>query len=153
MKATRVRFDQSNSWIVSPVQDASDFFRALAELVPADSFLYIEAGGKPPEEIDAFLRARQIDARIVIDGGTLLPTPLIYTVPATKENLDGLADVQRKYPTPCGSIHVHVYRGQDVLVLSYDSFLDPFWISGQIPETNVKRFSNRLGLQYKRVLK
>lgn len=151
MKTSLNIFERGNCWKVSPAKDASSFFRQLLDLVPAGSVLYLEGGGKPPDDIDAFLSAKKFADNVVIPGGTLLPTPQIYRLAVSQKNLEALARLSAKHPTPIGSIHVHVYHGNDVLLLGYDAFLDPFHISKDIPEMKIKAFCDRLGLQHEEV--
>jgi len=139
------KFSAANCWKIPAVKDAGRFFRALPNLIPEDSILYIESGGEPPEDIKTFLLANRIDDSVVIPGGTLLPTPRIYRIAATRKSLEALAQLEEKHRTPVGSVHIHAYRGTSVLLWSYDAFLDPFFISKAIPENHVKRFCEELG--------
>jgi len=134
---------------VSGTKDYPSFLRALVDLVPAGSVLYIEGGGTPPSDVKFYLEERSAQETFKIRRGTLLPTPKIFHIPITKENLDGLADLEGKYPTPIGSIHVHVYKDRKILLQSYDAFLDPFYISKEIPQDKVKEFCNKIGSERK----
>jgi hypothetical protein len=135
-------------WKVTPARNLSAFLRALPDIVPDGSVLYIETGGAPPEDVRTFLDARQVDDDTTISGGTLLPKPRIYRIAITKETVEGFATIAEKHPTPIGAVHLHVYRDNTVFVLSYDAFLDPFWISKRIPEEKVKAFCQVLGIDY-----
>jgi len=139
---------QAPCWKVSCTKDYPSFLRALVALVPAGSVLYIEGGGTPPSDVKFYLEERPAQETFKIPGGTLLPTPKVFHMPITKENLDGLADLEGKYPTPVGSIHVHVYKEHRVLLQSYDAFLAPFYISKEIPQDKVKEFCNKIGSEY-----
>jgi len=138
-------WNSADSWKITPVRDYPAFLRALPDLVPEGSMLYIESGGLPPEDVRAYLEARQAEEGVKIGGGTILPTPNVYCMPITRENVLGLAELEEKHPAPIGAIHVHVYRAGKILLMAYDAFMDPFWISREIPKDKVLAFCDRLG--------
>ena len=135
-------------WKVTPARDLPSFLCALPDLVPDGAILYIESGGTPPKDLRVFLEARQVQDETTISGGTLFPKPKIYRISITTENVEGIASIEEKHPTPIGTIHLHVYREHTIFLLSYDAFLDPFWISKRISEDKVKAFCQVLGLHY-----
>ena len=147
MQKKVLKFSASECWKVSAPKDAAPFLRALADLAPEGSILYLESGGSPPDPVKLFLLSIKLEDHIGISGGTLLPTPRIYKFPLTRGNLETLAQLQEKYPTPVGSVHIHIYKGEKVLLWGYDAFLDPIFISKAIPEKNVRTFCRTLGLR------
>ena len=140
---------KSPGWQITRAKDFSAFVRALADLIPETAILYIE-GGRPPKEVERFLETKRIADTTRVPTGTLLPRPHIYRIRATSENLNILATVSEQYSTPEGSIHVHVYQGDEVLLASFDAFLDPFWVSMSMPEDKVRRFCEALGVTYEK---
>ncbi len=139
---------KNNSWKISPPKNISQFLRIIGQLIPENSILYIEGGGLPPKEIRSYLEDKNIKDRIKIVGGTLVPRPHIYRIPATITNLNELASLFEMYPFPFGSIHLHIYKNNKILMMSYDAFLDSFLISSEIPEKKIKKFCDELNLSY-----
>lgn len=138
------------AWKLSTVQDFPAFLTALPSLVPEGSVLYIESGGKPPQNSLSVLQELSTGDSVKVPGGTLLPRPVIYTIPITRENMQKLAAIEQQHSTPVGVFHLHVYLDSEMLLSSYDAFLDPFKISLVIPEERVKTFSDTLGCSYEK---
>ncbi len=147
-RSRRIQFGKKPGWKVTCTEDFPLFLRAILDMAPCGSVLYLESGGLPPNDVKTYLEARSAQGTFKIPGGTLLPTPKVFHMPLTRDNVDGLADLMHQYPTPIGSVHIHVYKDDTVLLVSYDAFLDPFWIAGTIPEEKVKRLCQALGTDY-----
>ena len=81
--------------------------------------------------------------------GTLWPPPHCYHLPATPENIEGLAALfANRVPNEICD-HLHGYDASGMLLQWYDSFWhDPFLVSKVVPEENVRAFCQALGLQY-----
>jgi hypothetical protein len=139
------------SWRVSIATSFPSFLNALPALVPTGAVLYIESGGSPPKDILSLLKQLSTREHIKIPAGTLFPRPSIYTVPVTRSNMQKLAAKAGQYPTPAGALHLHVYLGTEMLLSSYDAFLDPFYISLNVPEERVAAFCDSLACSYERV--
>ncbi len=142
--------DLEYSWEVTPPESFPGFLRALPQLVPSGAVLYIESGVAPPHDMRTFLEAHPSEEDFKIRGGTLLPTPKYYHMQITSENIAGLAVLAERLETPVGSIHLHVHRDGEMLLMSYDAFLDPILVSDKIPEDRVKVFCERTGTKYKK---
>jgi hypothetical protein len=70
----------------------------------------------------------------------------------TPRNLEGLADLAERHAFPELAIHLHVYKGTDMLLQWYDAGgRDPLLLSKQIPVERVREFCNRLGVEYRHV--
>ena len=134
-------------WKVSKAKDLPGFLRALADLAPPDSILYLE-GGTPPARLLDFLREHCIPEQSHIAMGTIWPRPTVFHLPATRANLVGFADLAERCATPEAAIHLHLYEKDRVLLQWYDAFFDPFYISKEIPEDRVQKFCIELGLKY-----
>ncbi len=138
------------AWRLSVAKSFPDFLMALPELVPEGAVLYIESGGRPPEDTLHLLKELNTHEKVKVRGGTLFPRPLIYTVKITCDNMQRLSFIEKQHPTPVGVLHLHVYLNAEMLLSSYDAFLDPFTISITVPEARVREFSNALGCSYER---
>lgn len=135
-------------WKVSKVKYLPAFLRALVELLPQGSILYLE-DGSPSGKLRQFLDEKSIHEQAHVAMGTIWPRPLVFHVPATAENLGELADITENCAEPEAAIHLHVYCEGKVLLQWYDAFTDPFYISKEISEDKVRQFCNKLSIQYK----
>jgi hypothetical protein len=135
------------SWKVSKAKDLPSFLRALADLVPPDSIIYLE-GGTPPRELRVFFQKNSIPEQSHVAIGTIWPRPMVFHLTATRANLIGFADLAERCAEPEVAIHLHVYRQGRVILQWYDAFYDPLYISKEIPEDRVRKFCSMLGLNY-----
>ena len=134
-------------WMVSSPKEFPGFLRALVDFVPAGSIAYLE-GGSPPGELEAFLNQQSVPEVSHVEGGTIWPRPRIFHIPATAENLLGLAEIAEHCAEPEVAIHFHVYRDNHVILQWFDAFLDPMYISKEIAEDKVREFCARLSVEY-----
>jgi len=134
-------------WKISKAKNLPAFLKALADLAPSDSILYLE-GGTPPKELLGFLEQHSVPEQAHVAMGTIWPRPITYHLPATRENLLTFADLAERCATAEAAIHLHLYRAGRVLLQWYDAFFDPFYISKEIPEDEVRKFCSDLGLTY-----
>jgi hypothetical protein len=129
--------------------ELAGFFRALPELAPAGSVLYLE-GGSPSEELRSFLQKHAAETTTHVAVGTIWPRPECFHLQITTEMLEELATLAEKHGMWEFGWHIHVYHGQRMIVEWYDATDPPIWLSNDIPEEPVARFSARLGAQYRR---
>ena len=148
--ATKIKPVRSPAWKISPAESFPSFLIALPDLVPEGAVLYIECGGRPPEDTQLLLADLDTREKVRVPGGTLFPRPHIHTVPITRQNMAKLAAVEEQHPAPVGAFHLHVYLGSEMLLSSYDAFLDPFTVSFVVPEERVRAFSHALGCSYEK---
>jgi hypothetical protein len=81
--------------------------------------------------------------------GSFAPCPVVHHLPATFENLNGLADAALGLPGYDIAWHLHIYRPDEVLLHGHDAFDgDSLYASMRIPEENVRRFCEKLGMTY-----
>ncbi len=139
-------------WEVSCAKDFPSFLRALSDLVPSDSILYIE-GGSPHDEIKLYLESRKAMQIAKVAMGTIWPRPKIFHMLINLENLEGLAQLAERHAEIEIAVHLHIYKDNKVLLQWYDAFFDPFYISKEIPEDKVNNFCSQLGIKYKEVVK
>ncbi|MHC4105896.1 MAG: hypothetical protein ACYS18_07690 [Planctomycetota bacterium] len=135
-------------WEISGVKDFPAMLKALCDLVPAGSVLYLE-GGDPPKKIRLFLEARTATKTYKVEMGTIWPRPKCFHMQMTTENIKGLAELAEKCASPEIAIHLHVYKVGKMLLQWYDAFFDPLLVSKEIPETLIREFCDKLGAKYK----
>jgi len=134
-------------WKVTRASDLPSFLRALSDLVPDGSILYLE-DGTPPAAMLKFLQERSVPEQAHLAMGTIWPRPLTFHLPATRENLYALAQLAEHCATPEMAIHLHIYYANHVLLQWFDAFSDPFYVSKEIPEDKLKVFCRELSLHY-----
>ena len=138
-------------WRVQSVRDVALFLRALAGLAPSASTLYLE-GGSPPPAVRAYLEERAAKDICAVQMGTIWPRPAQFHMPATRDNLLGLAELAEGCAAPEIAVHLHAYAGGEVLLEWHDAFFDdPIYISNAAPEHHVRAFCHRLGVTCERV--
>ncbi|MFH1748842.1 MAG: hypothetical protein ABIG44_17550 [Planctomycetota bacterium] len=136
-------------WEVTAPKDHAGFVRVLSGFLPDSSVLYLE-GGSPSHQITDWLETRVIEPSLKIALGTIWPRPKAFHVPATAENVLGLAELFEHHATPEIAIHFHAYRAEEVLLQWHDAFFsDPLLLSPTIPEKQVAAFCARCGCAYK----
>jgi hypothetical protein len=132
-------------WRVSPL-GLSDFLRHLPVFAPPDAIFCLESGDA--SEIEAYLQERSAAYENETDQGFLKMCPKVFYMPATKENLRGLADLSEGYAEPEVGNSLRVYYG-DRIMLSWDDLGDdPIYIADDVDEIGVRRFCELLGSEY-----
>jgi len=142
-----IKLDDEAVWEIFPPNNFPAFLRALLDLVPKESILYIEGNGTP-KETENYLNKRKAENISKIAMGTIWPRPECFHMEITKENIEGLAKIAERYKTPTGSIHLHIYKNNKVILSGYDAFSLSLYISKEIPEDKIKSFSNKLSVAY-----
>lgn len=116
---------------------------------PPKPVLYFE-GGSPNEEISTFMAAHAIPETVHIATGTIWPEPKVFHVPATRENIDLLADLAERCAEPELAVHVHVYRDREVLLEWHDAFTQPMLVAAALGENTVRGFAAALGATFEK---
>jgi hypothetical protein len=139
-------------WEVMSPRDFPSLLRALTKLIPQNSILYFE-DGYPRGELKAFFEKKSVPEISQIALGTTRSRPKVFHVPATPENLIELAKIAEGYAEPEVAIHFHVYKEGKVLLEWYDAFSDdPMYLSGDIPESALKKFCDELSIEYRKYI-
>lgn len=133
-------------WRISRVPDFPTFLRNLPILVPADSVLCLE--GTPADDVEVFLSERPAIYPNQLDQGFLSMRQKLYYVPATHENLQGLADLAEHHAEPEICDHLRVYYEGKAILAWHDIIDDPMDIDSQVDESSVNAFSKELGTTY-----
>jgi hypothetical protein len=145
-----ISLDADDVWEVGAPRDAAAFIRALPELLPEGTLLYLE--GRPTSrEAAAFLEAHRVAPQAELARGTIWPKPKTFHLPMSQDTIAGLARLFECHASPEICDHFHAYRETQVLLCWYDAFYDdPVLVRGDIPEESVRRFCQRLGVTYAR---
>jgi len=146
---TGITLEDKNSWEISPLGVSTGFFIALKQLLPIGCVLYLEDPLHP--QLLRFLAAHPAPCTVKVSVGSLWPRPTWYHVEANAENLDRIEELTEKNcaePEICSSLVV--YKDSQVLVSWHDAWSDPIGLSSFFSEPEVRDFSERLGLTYKR---
>ena len=132
-------------WRMSP-PDLSDFLRHLPAFAPPDAIFCLESGDA--SEIEAYLQERPAAYENETDQGFLKMRPKVFYMPATRENLLGLAALSERYAEPEVGNSLRVYYGSRI-ILSWDDLPDdPIYIAQGVDEAAVRRFCEMLGSEY-----
>ena len=135
-------------WRLSAPGDFLQFLRCLIDFLPDGSILRLEGCDTPPR-VKAYLEERQVEPTLNICRGTLLPSPDVFHLPITKDNIAGLVSLLEQLPLTSVPTHLHAYRNTTILLQWYDASANaPLFISKQIPEECVRIFSSSLGCMY-----
>ena len=143
-----VGIDEANSWLVpGGIPDYARFFRALSELVPEGSALYLE-GGSPPSWLKEILDDRKLPEKLPVAKGIIWPRPPTYHLPTDSHFLEVLAKASEQCAVPEIAINVAVYNDGVVLLYSPDVHcgITPFHISKMLAEEKVHRFCDAIGV-------
>lgn len=140
-------FGKAPVWKVSCCKDLPMFLKALNELLPPGSVLYLE-GGPALTDMQPFFEARMPEQTADIAPGTTWPRPQNFHMKANMENLYGLAKLTARTNPLAFAWHLHVYKDGQLLLQWYDAFMEPLFISKDIAEDKIKGFCETLGLQY-----
>lgn len=128
------------SWELSKnLTDPSALFRALSKLVPDDSILFLEGGAHPPQ-LAAFLEEHRLWPALRPALGTIWPRQPTVALPTTPGFLTALAGQTDSCSVPEVCCHLHVYRGEQVLLEGYDAFSHVFYVSQALPEERLRKF-------------
>jgi len=136
------------SWEISnTVRDVSVFLRALSKLVPDDAILFLEGGGHPPV-LRTLLEENRFRPALRPALGTIWPRQPTFALPTTEAFLNKLAEVAEFCAVPEVCTHLHVYRGEEVLLEGYDAFTQPFYVSRLVSEEHLREFCAELGASW-----
>lgn len=114
--------------------------------------LYLE-DIQPLEDLARLLEGRAAENPRLISGGAILERPKAYCVPINRSNMDELASLVEQLELPWIAGHVHVYSGEEVLLIWYDACWEdhPISVSKHIPEERLNAFCSELGVSYEAV--
>jgi len=137
--------EESECWRVAGVRTAQAFFRAIAELVPDATHMFLE--GSPTPDIQALL-ADADGSHYAAPVGTYWSWPQEnrrFSVRASPALFVRLSEAATQHAEPEICDHVHFYRDGNALVQWFDAFLDPLLVSKVVPRERVERFALAVG--------
>lgn len=135
------------AWEVAAPKNTTLFLRTLPSSFSSDCVLYLE--GYPDDRLREYLEQRPATNTTEVAKGTVWPRPQIFHMPTTPENIEGLAlVVENLHPSDIAD-HLHVYRGNEVLLQCYDFFAGcPILLSRSLPEDKIRSFCEALQTTY-----
>ena len=136
---------ESECWRIAGVRTAQVFFRAIPELVPDATHMFLE--GSPAPDIQALLVDAD-DADYAAPAGTYWSWPQKnrrFSVRASPALFARLSEAVSQHAEPEICDHIHFYRDGTALVQWFDAFLDPLLVSKVVPRERVERFALAAG--------
>ena len=146
-QSAHVYLGQRPHWRVVGVRVFGSFFRALPDLVPDGSTLYIENDTFTPD-VEKYLKGLSAEDATLVARGTIWPKTRKYRIPITPANMVGLAQISERHAEPEVAAHMVVYRGSAIQLEWYDAGDDPIYLSRELDEGKVKTFCTNLGATY-----
>lgn len=127
-------------WSISGLRDAEAFFRALPELLPEATHLFVE--GSPAPDIVALISAHAEPGQYAGPVGTYWSWPRNprFTLKASPSLFAQLSESAAHHADPEVCSHLHLYRDAEPLAHWVDAFDDPFLVSKVIPREKVRAF-------------
>jgi hypothetical protein len=127
-------------WRISNVRTAEEFFRAVPQLIPEATHMFLE--GSPSGDVVAALKPHLEDGEYAAPIGTLwaLPRNQRLRVGVSAALLGQLAETAKSHAEPEICTHLHFYRDDEPLVQWFDAFDDPVNVSKLVPRESVERF-------------
>lgn len=132
------------AWSVDGITDPPPFFRALPQLLPTGSVIYLESVGSH----DGIALARRHSIEPEPDCAAIQPSSNFFHLLLTPEAADELADFTEHHALPEIACHIHAYRGEHVLLEWHDAFGQPLRLSRILSESKVRRFCELLNCNY-----
>jgi hypothetical protein len=147
---TGISLGTAVGWRVSGVRDPEAFFKALPLLAGVGSVLALH--DPQGRQVQQFLQHNPASESTSVKPGTIWPRPKIYHVECSAQNLEVLEELASRHAPPEIAMHVHLYRGQQVLLEWYDAFGDPIEISAAFAEDEIRRFCHACDGRIERVV-
>ena len=138
----------ADCWELSGLSDAAAFFRAVPDLLPEATRMFLE--GSPAPDIAALLVAHAEEGEYAAPVGTLWSWPRShrFTLKASSALFDQLAGAAAHHAEPEICSHLHFYRDAEPLAQWFDAFADPFLVSKVIPRERVEHFARATGSRF-----
>jgi hypothetical protein len=134
------------AWAVDGLDDPSAFLRALPDLLPDGTVLFLESVGSE----DGMKLTRKHRLEPEPDWQVLGAENNFFHLPLNRAVADELADFLEDRDILELASDLHAYRGERVLLEWHDAFQQPLRLSRLIPEAKVRQFCERLHGTYQR---
>jgi hypothetical protein len=126
------------AWSAGHVKEASVFFRALPDLLPSGTILYLE--GVCAGDVIKFAERHPAEHSLKIAFGTIWPRPNYFHIPITATTAAELADLAERFAEPEIATHIHAYHDDQILLEWHDAFTEPLRLAKTLPEARVRKF-------------
>jgi hypothetical protein len=142
------RLAETDCWRVSGLRDAEAFFRAVPQLLPEATRVYLE--GSPAPGIVALFAAHDEHGAYHAPAGTMWSWPRNhrFTLRASSVLFAELAEAAAHHAEPEICSHLHFYRDVEPLAHWFDAFDDPFLVSKAIPRERLQQFARVAGGEF-----
>jgi hypothetical protein len=136
---------ETECWRISGLTDAEAFFRAVMQMLPEATHMFLE--GSPDPDIVALLSKHAEDVEYVAPTGTLWSWPREnrFVVRPSAALFDKLSAAAAHLAEPEICSHLHFYRDVEPLAQWFDAFVDPLFVSTSIPREKVEQFARAAG--------
>ena len=134
------------AWSADSIKDAPAFFRALPELLPSGSILYLE--DVCSRDGVALATRHCVEPQLKMALGTIWPRPNSFHIPLSRATANELAEFAEHHATPEIAIHIHAYHRNEVLLEWHDAFTSPVRLATTLPETSIRHFCELLHCNY-----
>ena len=137
---------ETECWRVSGLKDPEAFFRAIPQLLPEATRMFLE--GSPAPDIQDLLATHAEPGEYGAPVGTLWSWPQReqrFTVRASPALFSQLAEASAHHAEPEICSHLHFYRDVEPLAQWFDAFVDPFMVWKAIPRVRLVEFCRAAG--------
>ena len=159
-RTTGIAMDLEGAWEIKGRVDYVLFFRCVGQILPQGAILCLE--GTPDPDVEEYLSTRKATQVRQVRRGTLgeasweiglfhISRKRIgqYHMPATPENLEGIAALAENHASPEVCNHLVIYKDGQVLAEWYDFPCEDQWyVARDISEESVRQFCACLGCRY-----
>lgn len=144
-----IDLDTPFHWVIENLKRPDAFFQSLPILLPPDSILYVE-GTRIAPDLATFYSSHRAFNAVDVARDTIAPVPDIYHFNFSPDVSDALRKFAESRPVAEMFDHIKAYHGQTLLFTFHDAFDGWLRISEKIPEENVVRFCETLGVTKRR---
>jgi hypothetical protein len=139
-------------WEVKGRPDSVHFFRILGSAFPGATTLFLE-GTCIAGDVQAFYDSAAESGPQLPARQTIWPRPKLYRLPADHLTLKRLSELAASHAEPEILDHLFLFAGTDPVLEYPDAFARdcPIFISGEVPESQVRWFAQELGLDVERI--
>lgn len=141
-----LRFEEGESLLLGRVSDLYELLRAIDEVLPEDTILYLENTSFAPA-VRRFLDALPPEPTVLaqIASGTLYPEPETLHLPLRGSNLTKLRELAEHLAEPEICDHLAVYRNDALLLTAHDAGDGEVEVGPHLPDETRRRFERSLG--------
>lgn len=155
LKADTLVLGGADAWMVTGGvdpergRDLIGLLRGAVELFGSDAILYLEGTAMAPE-VKSALAEWEVQGSKLLPRATRWPRADVLHVPLRMAVIEALANGASNRPPQATCNHLHIYRGDDLLLQGFEVGWEPFLISMMLPEAKVADFCGRTGFSYER---